>query len=161
MVWTMVQCDRCFEPTIERREDYGGGLEDDPQPVTLYPTSHRLSPSIPAGLRREWDEAQTCFRGKAYTGCVVLVRRTLEGTCADQGVQAKNLAESLKRLELDDTLKEWADALRIVGNRGAHYTGELVGRQDAQDALAFAEALLDHIYVLRKRYEEFRRRLAN
>jgi hypothetical protein len=31
-------------------------------------------------------------------------------------------------------------------------------KQDAEDALAFTEALLDQIYVLRKRFEEFKRR---
>ena len=36
-----------------------------------------------------------------------------------------------------------------------------VPRDDSEDALAFAEALLDHIYVLRKRFEEFARRRSN
>ncbi len=49
----------------------------------------------------------------------------------------------------------------VLGNEGAHYTGMRVPRDDSEDALAFAEALLDHIYVLRKRFEEFARRRAN
>lgn len=44
-------------------------------------------------------------------------------------------------------------------NQGAHYTGESVSRDDAEDSLAFTEALLDHVYVLRKRFEEFQKRL--
>jgi hypothetical protein len=41
---------------------------------------------------------------------------------------------------------------RLASRRqhGAHYTGRPVPREDAEDALAFAEALLDHIYVLRE-----------
>src|ERR1700683_4603190 len=27
--WTLVQCDRCHEPTLQVREDFGGGFEDD------------------------------------------------------------------------------------------------------------------------------------
>lgn len=42
---------------------------------------------------------------------------------------------------IDDTLAEWADTLRTLGNIGAHYTAAVVTRQDAEDALAFAEAL--------------------
>jgi len=61
---------------------------------------------------------------------------------------------------IDATIAEWADALRVLGNEGAHYTGKQVPRADAEDALAFAEALLDHIYVLRKRFEEFANRRA-
>jgi hypothetical protein len=159
----MVQCHRCLEPTIQMREDFGGGFSEDHRPATVYPTPHRLSPSVPPGLRREWEEAQTCLRAKAYAACTVMVRRTLEGTCADQGVNEKTLAQSLKKLAadglVDETLSQWADALRIAGNKGAHYTGQPVPREDAEDALAFAEALLDHVYVLRKRFEEFRKRL--
>lgn len=59
---------------------------------------------------------------------------------------------------IDSTIAEWADALRLVGNEGAHYTDKKVSRDDAEDALAFAEALLDHIYVLRHRLEEFANR---
>lgn len=161
--WTMVQCHRCSEPTIQARENYGGGFSEDHNPATIYPAPQQLSPSVPPSLRREWEEAQTCFRAKAYSACVVMVRRTLEGTCADQGIKENTLARQLKKLVsdglVDQTLARWADALRIVGNKGAHFTGKPVPREDAEDALAFAEALLDHIYVLRRRFEQFRKRL--
>jgi hypothetical protein len=160
--WVLVQCDHCHEPALQVREDYGGGFAED-HPATVYPVPPRLSPSVPAELRDEWNEAQTCFRAKAYAACVVMVRRTLEGTCAHQGVKSKTLAQGLKQLAanglMDETLTRWANALRIVGNKGAHYTGEEVAREDAEDALAFAEALLDHIYVLRQRFTQFLARL--
>ena len=163
--WTMVQCDRCSEPTLQVREDFGGGFDEDHNPATVYPVPQRLSRSVPVGLRREWDEAQTCFRAKAYAACVVMVRRTIEGTCADQGIKGKSLALSLKQLaadgRVDETLARWADALRVVGNKGAHYTGKPVAREDAEDALAFAKALLDHIYVLRQRFAHFLARIEN
>lgn len=149
-------------PSLELREDYGTGFEDD-EPAIVYPAPHRLSPRVPIALRREWEEARTCFDAKAYTASAVMVRRTLEGTCADQGVKKRSLAASLKELQsqglIDHTLAEWADALRIAGNKGAHYTGTAVSREDAEDSLAFAEALLDHIYVLRGRFEAFRNRI--
>jgi hypothetical protein len=161
--YALLQCDECYSPILEAREDYGGGFAEDTRPAQLYPSSQRLSPRVPAGLRREWDEANTCFRAKAYAACTVMVRRTVEGACADQGVTERTLAKSLKRMAadglMDSTLAEWAEALRIVGNKGAHYTGKAVSREDAEDALAFAEALLDHIYVLRSRFQDFRKRL--
>jgi len=63
-------------------------------------------------------------------------------------------------LTIDGTIADWANALRILGNEGAHYTGRHVRRDDAEDAFAFAEALLDHIYVLRKRFDLFAERRA-
>ena len=92
-----------------------------------------------------------------------MVRRTLEGTCREQGVKKRTLAASLQELKsqgrIDGMLADWAEALRVLGNLGAHYTGRTVDREDAEDSMAFAEALLDHLYVLRKRFEEFRARL--
>lgn len=160
--WALLQCSTCGQPIVECREDYGRGFDDDPGGV-VFPAPRRLSPTVPQPLAREWQEARTCFDSKAYAACVVMVRRTLEGTCEFQGVANGTLAQRLTKLReeglIDGTLAEWADALRIAGNQGAHFTGEAVSRQDAEDALAFGEALLDHIYVLRKRFESFRSRL--
>lgn len=160
--WTMVQCPRCRQPTVQIREDYGGGFDDD-EPAVAYPAPQRLSWSVPEPLRREWTEARSCFDAKAYTACLVMVRRTLEGTCDDLGVKKPTLAKSLDALRtkglIDGTLAEWADTLRLAGNRGAHFTGDVVPREDAEDALAFAEALLDHVYVLRKRFAAFKARV--
>lgn len=160
--WTLVQCHRCAQPSLQVREDFGGGFAEDEHPATAYPAPHHLAGGVPEGLRREWEEARTCFDAKAYAACVVMVRRTLEGTCAEQGVKARTLEKSLEKMAtdglIDQTLAEWADVLRRVGNKGAHYTGEAVEREDAEDALSFAEALLEHIYVLRRRFEQFRSR---
>jgi Domain of unknown function (DUF4145) len=103
-----------------------------------------------------------CFSVKAYGATVVMVRRILEGVCKENGVQERILIKGLEELKkaglVDGTISTWATALRLLGNEGAHYTGKRVPRDDAEDALAFAEALLDHIYVLRKRFTEFENR---
>lgn len=157
----MVECDRCGRPAVEVREDYGGGFDDD-DPGTVYPAPRRLNWNIPMSLRKEWDEAQKCFDAKAYTATVVMVRRTLEATCKENGVGARTLYKGLAELKdrglVDGTLATWADALRVLGNQGAHHSSKGVSREDAQDALDFAEALLDHVYVFRKRFDDFMRR---
>jgi len=91
-----------------------------------------------------------------------MVRRTLEGICHDHGSTKSTLAASLAELEgqgkLDKRLTEWAHELRSLGNLGAHYTPEDVTREDAADALAFVEALLDYLYVLSVQFENFKGR---
>jgi hypothetical protein len=159
--WTLVQCDRCGRASLEVTEDFGDGVVVGP--TVVFPAPHRISPHVPAALRREWEEARTCFNVKAYTACAVMARRTLEGTCKDQGVNARTLSRGLEAMRahgvIDGLLGEWADALRVLGNQGAHFTGRPVTREDAEDSLAFAEALLDHVYVLRERFLEFKQRL--
>jgi hypothetical protein len=161
--YTLVSCSECGDASLELREDYGDGFGAD-QPIFAYPATRRLSFDVPRPLRREFGEAQKCLSVKAYGATVVMVRRILEGVCKENGVKEGPLFDSLKKLEqqglIDGTLSEWATALRILGNEGAHYTGKQVPRDDAEDSLAFAEALLDHIYVLRKRFTEFKLRRA-
>jgi hypothetical protein len=160
--WRLLQCTHCWHPCLQAREDYGGGFGDD-DPIVMYPAPQRISPAVPQPLRNEWEEARTCLDAKAYTACAVMVRRTLEGTCKDQGVKAKNLAKALQELRdqglTEGILAEWADALRVLGNQSAHFTGREVSREDAEDSLAFAEALLDHLYVLRRRFAQFQKRI--
>ena len=129
----------------------------------IWPDTVRpLSISVPESLRAEHQEARKCFDAKAYTATVVMVRRTLEGVCADKGVQERILARSLEKMHadglLDPRLLEWAQALRVVGNEGAHFTGRQVSREDASDSLAFSEAMLDYLYVLSAKFEEFKQR---
>lgn len=161
--FAFLQCSHaeCQEPIVQVREDYGRGFEDD-KPATYYPSPRRLSNAVPPALRGEFAEARKCFDAKAYGATLVMVRRTLEGTCSDQGSAKRTLAESLNELQtqgkIDGLLAEWADLLRVVGNEGAHYTGNKVSAQDAEDALDFAEALLDHLYVLRARFDGFKSR---
>ena len=162
--YALVQCSECHKVSVQIREDFGQGFQDD-KPGIVYPAKRSLSRDVPEPLRREFKEAQACFSAKAYEATVVMVRRILEGTCKENNVQERNLVKSLQKLKadglIDDKIAEWADALRVLGNEGAHYTGRRVSRDDSEDALAFAEALLDHIYVLRKRFDEFARRRAN
>jgi hypothetical protein len=93
---------------------------------------------------------------------VVMVRRTLEGVCANKGVKKMPLFKALEHLKenglIEGRLLEWAQELRVLGNEGAHFTGHRVSREDAQDALALAEALLDYLYVFNEQFVEFKSR---
>lgn len=160
--YALIQCGKCGEVAVQIREDYGRGFDED-DAVFVYPRQRQLNWAVPEPLRREWDEALACFAAKAYAAALVMVRRTLEGTLVEHGINERTLHAGLKKLReqglIDGLLAEWADALRVAGNEGAHYTGTPVPREDAEDALDFGEALLDHLYVLRKRFADFQARL--
>lgn len=129
----------------------------------LWPASDReMSSKIPESLRLEHKEARSCFSKAAYTATVVMVRRTLEGVCSENGVSKKPLIKALQQMQADGLIEgrllEWAEELRVLGNEGAHFTGRRVAREDAQDALALAEALLDYLYVFSEQFAEFKKR---
>lgn len=124
-----------------------------------------MSKEIPDGFRAAWEEAQSCFKARAYTATAVTVRRALKRPVPTRVSASARWRRVLKELEargkIDGMLPEWANLLRLVGNEGAHYTDRVVTREDADDALAFSEALLDHLYVLRQRFEDFKARRRN
>ncbi|GAB3861713.1 DUF4145 domain-containing protein [Dactylosporangium cerinum] len=162
---SLVHCEHnhCGEPSLVMQQDLDAlGLDD---PYVLWPSKERsLSLAIPEKLRAEHAEARTCFKAKAYTATAVMVRRTLEGFCADQGCTKRTLHESLRALHdsgvIDARLLEWAQGLRSLGNAGAHF-GTAIQPQDARDALELGEALLDYVYVFSKKYAEFQARRAS
>jgi Domain of unknown function (DUF4145) len=164
-IYSFLECASCHKPLLLREFEWGHG--DPPEePERLWPPPPRtISSAIPDSLRQEVAEARTCFDAKAYTATVVMVRRTLEAVCADHKVTKKPLQNALKEMAvqglLDSRLLTWADELRVLGNQGAHYTGSPVNREDAKDALALAEAVLDYLYVLAKQFYDFKRRRAH
>lgn len=161
-VWQLVACSECGKPILLLQENLGSESNTH-DPEIVYPEVRRkLNPDIPAELRNDWEEAYSCLLARAYKAAVVMVRRVLEGACQQQGMTQKTLAASLRELSaagtIDGRLQEWADLLRAVGNDGAHFAGRLVAKEDAEDAVAFAEAFLDHLYVLNGRFLAFKDR---
>lgn len=160
--YTIVQCRICYQfMLVEQPRDVSEGTRKVPK--ILWPQyDQELSDKIPEVLRREVSEARVCFTGGAHTAAVVMVRRTLEGICADHGMKSYPLFKSIEQMKdsglIDGRLLEWAQALRTLGNEGAHFTGNRVNRQDAEDSLAFAAAILNYMYVFNEQFAEFNKR---
>lgn len=148
--------------------EWGGGglisaILDDPYRV-YSPQDRVLSNEIPVQLRRIHQEARACIRAKAYTAAAVMSGRTLEGVCNLNNVQGSTLQSKLTRMKenglIDGRLWDWAETLRGVRNAAAHFSEESISKQDAEDAVAFAEALLDYMYVLSARFNALKERRA-
>ncbi|MFK0288789.1 DUF4145 domain-containing protein [Streptomyces sp. NPDC090499] len=165
-LYTLVSCDKCRAPQllVQTAQMEAGNVWGWTDPIREWPSdsSGPLSPSIPMAIAREMREARACFGAKLYTATAVMVRRTLEGMCVDQGTRKKALFDALGELrdadKIEGRLFDWAQALRVLGNQGAHFSKDAVSREDARDALDLAEALLDYIYVFTAKYAEFQLR---
>ena len=160
--WTLLQCPSGHTLLVLQNE-YSGLTFDDDDPFRVYPPQDRqLSDEIPEPLRLTHEEARRCLRAKAYTAAVAMSGRTLEGACELQGVKEDSLYRSLAKMKdkklIDGRLWDWAEILRDVRNTAAHFNDEEISRRDAEDALAFSEALLDYLYVLTARFNALKTR---
>jgi len=165
-VFVFSNCPRCGRPFLTAHEDLGDDEHGVPvlsDPDVLHPNPEiRLSPNLPRRIQHSHLEAQACFRAKAFTATAIMCRKTLEGLCAEHGVQAKSLVGALKELRdrgvIENRLFDWADALRIVGNEAAHDVAVTVASEDARDTLEFTNALLEYVFTFRDRFEAFKQR---
>jgi hypothetical protein len=164
--YAFVLCPLCETPHVGQAEQIQVGSDE-------YEWSHldRLWPNPPKNLDRKvprvvrdsMEEAERCFRSRAYKGCAVMTGRALEGICSS--ILEKNritISAGIKELKsrgvIDPRLFDWAESLRKERNIGAHAWEETTSKEDARDLLEFANAIIEYIYVLSARYEEYKKR---
>jgi hypothetical protein len=130
------------------------------EPTRLWPTPEKfLSHHIPEIVRTSLEEANLCFKARAYAACVVMCGRSLEGVCRHHKTKSQYLGGGLKELRerdlIDGRLFQWAQELQKSRNLSAHATGEKVSKQDAQDLLDFTNAICDYLFVLTAKFDAF------
>lgn len=127
-----------------------------PQPETNIPFE------IPNIARNSLLEARICFKAKAYSACVVMSGRTLEGVCLHYKTKKSTMAQGLKELKdrevIDKRLYQWGEEIRKHRNIGAHASKDRILKEDAKDVLDFAQAICDYVFVLNARFERFKER---
>ena len=163
--YTLLACTTCQSPILVRQSNLGNLAEGDKwdTPFVVYPqTDMHVNPNAPKEIRAAFEEACACYRSQAYTASAIMCRKTIEGVCAEHGIQERNLSASLKKMKesglIDERLFEWSDALRVVGNEAAHGVGASTTQPDAKDAIEFANAILDYMFSYRDRFEQFKKR---
>ncbi|MGW2539708.1 DUF4145 domain-containing protein [Kitasatospora sp. NPDC001574] len=158
----LTTCNGCGEALLLVQEYY----PDDSlaEPEALWPLSYRpIPPGVPHKVAKALSEARRCYElAHAYPPVAMSVRLVVEQICKDHGAIRGTLGSKLNELEangiIDGRLLSWATSLRFLGNNGAH--GDNVTRQDAEDGLALAEAVVDYVYVIAARHTAFEQRRA-
>lgn len=126
-------------------------------PIGVIPHSpvHQPDALIPEAVRADLFEARLCASVGATKATATMCRRALQGACLDQGANPKKrlvdqIDEVIAANKVHASLKEWADAIRLMGNSGAHPGDdglEEVTAEEAEDILAFAEQFMELTYV--------------
>ncbi len=129
----------------------------------MWPAPERLfSWHIPPIVKTSLEEANACFKARAYSACAVMCGRSLEGICRHYKTKSQYLGGGLKELRdrslIDGRLFQWAEELQKSRNIGAHATEEKVSLQDAHDLLDFTNAICEYVFALSARFDEFMQR---
>lgn len=153
-------CVKCRRPAVLSE------VEVEPNVYTAesqeWPTTRNVDVPLPDKVDESFREALRCEFAGAPLATAVMVRRTLEAIAREFAPDAKPLFKALHVLKdkglISDELAQWGDALRFIGNIGAHPTDDVVTQQDAREALDFLVAIVETIYVLRPKFQAMKKR---
>ena len=106
---------------------------------------------LPNNIEGRFIQAKQFLRSKHFEASSIMARKCLEITCYNFKAQGNSLLLKIDNLHkrdlLTNTLTEWAHAVRLIGNMGAH-DEEAISQQDTQDIVYFTEMFLTYIYTL-------------
>ncbi|MGA4235131.1 DUF4145 domain-containing protein [Ralstonia nicotianae] len=149
--------------------------------VRVYPQPPKFFSSlrIPRVVTDSLNEADRSLQAGANIAACVMLGRALEALCRDilepKAAESKTLpakpgkklmlGDGIKKLReakvIDDRLYDWSQQLQAFRNLSAHPEDISISREDAGDLQTFANAIVEYIYDLADRYDEFQTRAEN
>ena len=172
LIGTCPGCNTALAGTSTQIHFEGFDSEDDEwsDVERVYPSPPRAFSSyrIPGVVTSSLSDAEKSIQVGAHMAACVMFGRALEGVCRDVLKVADKrlmLGDGIKKLHdskvIDDRLFDWAEQLQVFRNISAHPDEDFaVSRADAEDLQAFVHAIIEYVYDLTDRYEEFKARLA-
>ena len=158
---TLAECPLCGQPLLGSQEmiQSDDGQWDWSAAEALWPTPElRPHADVADAVRECLEEAHKCFKAKAHYASEVMILRALEAVCVEQ-VGESNLGRGLRALAdegiIDGRLLDWGELLLEARGRSA---APRAGAQEAKDLMEFAQVLCEHVYVLSKKYTQYRER---
>lgn len=122
--------------------------------VTTYPRgSAEPMDGLPEEIQRDRLEAWSCFHGGDNRAAVIMGRAAIQRAVRSRRAKGRGLKAELAdlagRQEITQTVRSWADEVRIAGDDAAHPEdlGE-VTTNEAIDSLEFMDAFLSHAIAL-------------
>jgi Domain of unknown function (DUF4145) len=148
--------------------------------VRVYPKPPREFSSfrIPKIVKNSLLQADRSLQANANDAACVMLGRALEALCRDvlqtedtSGAASSSpepkkkimLGQGIKKLRekkiIDDRLYDWSQQLQAFRNLAAHPEDTAISRTDAEDLQTFVYAIVEYVYDLTDRYNEFKERI--
>lgn len=183
---TLGVCPKCRTVLVGESEQigiegYDSEYDEWAEAIRVYPEPPKTFTSgrIPKVVSESIAEATKCLQVNANVAACVMFGRALEAICRDllepaQTGRATQSTAALKRPVMlgkgisklkdkgliDQRLFDWSQQLHAFRNVAAHATDITISREDTDDLRSFVYAIIEYIYDLTDRYNEFKERLA-
>jgi Domain of unknown function (DUF4145) len=118
----------------------------------------------PEAVGRYWLQAKRSMLDENWDAAAVMARSALQIALRDCHATGKNLKQEINDLAskgiLPPTMVEWSEHVRELGNDSAHPDPGQgpTNPQDARDILSFLDFLLEYLFTLPHRIEQYRAR---
>ena len=160
----LLKCPACTTALIA--ESYNDDFSNKPvwsKPIRVYPRPKKhLGQDIPPIVKASIEEAERCMQAGAHLAATAMCGRALEAIFRSHKTKDNYLGGGLKELRdtgvIDARLYQWGDELRDQRNDAAHATDTEISARDANDVMTFTYAIIDYVYLLAKKFDEFQDR---
>lgn len=152
-VFDILRCGHCKKETIRKYFWVDGWEDEDREPNYdyLYPPAQlqKRYKNLPEKVEASLKSAQAVkdIEANAYG---VLLRRTLEVICIEQGASGRSLHEQLQDLSAKNvipaTLASIANELKNLGNIGAHAGSGELSSDEAELMTLLCDAIVEYVY---------------
>ncbi len=118
----------------------------------------------PEEVGRFWLQAKRNLVDENWDAAAVMARSSLQIALRNNNAEGSTLKQEINDLAakgiLPPIMKEWADNVRELGNESAHpKPGQPpVDKRDAKDIVNFLDFLLEYLYTLPHKIEQYRKR---
>lgn len=116
---------------------------------------------IPSNVVKVFEEVITCHANSCFIASAIMVRKTLEEICHDQGAVGDNLKARIiklkEKLVIPVKLIAGMDNLRLLGNDAAHFESrefDQVSEKEVNVGIKFTKEILRALYQYDELLEE-------
>ena len=142
-IYGMMRCQCCGEAFAAQIEGKDW--------VAVYPIAGKIvDRNVDERVKREFEVANWCFALGEYRGCVYACVSILEALWRD--LKVSGLLQLMEKGLISPELYEKGKEVRLWGDvANEELVGEVVEEGDAEELLAYLEAVLNEAYAKRKR----------
>lgn len=133
--------------------------------VQPWPLKYEKAPDVyPETIGRFWLQAKRNLADRNWDAAAVMARSSMQLALRSHDAKGANLKQEIDDLAkkglLPPTMQEWSHNVRELGNESAHpCLGQPpTSAKDASDIVGFLDFLLEYLYTLPKKIEEYRER---